>query len=886
MPRADLRAPQKGISFTTEKKILLHSLDYAKYEDEFEVPFAISQEGIAGSVGIRRDNVPRAMRRLKEDGVVYEKVVRVQGVKRRRKVYFLTVRGKEVAIKFRHLAEAAPVSLVQEDGNQQNTTLGEAVKYLLEHTTVPVSIVSVIRALVRDGAVDVKSYTEGLERGEPEKEAAETGRVSIIQDAPRPRSFVGRVGELERLNAFLSGDSARVMVIYGIAGIGKTTLASKMMYSLEGKKDILWYRFHRWDTLRNILNTLADFLSRLNRKRLKGSLSSNPNLGLHEIARILEDDLADLDGALFFDDYQRAKGPINDFFSLLLEMSEKVDGPKLVVVGRRILPFYDRGAVLVRKNVEEMRLDGLDPETARAYLIDKGVSSHSVDAIYQRTKGHPLFLELMSTARDVEDIKDLKRYIYEEIFQNLAEDEKTLLRIASVFRYPVSSSAFFMEEGIGYEVVDSLVERNLLQEMTYDEYDIHDLIREFFYTRLTPGKKREYHKSAADYYLEEGSDMGAMEATWHFTKAQSPKSAMSLLAKEGTELITRGYASEIIHILAAMDPSALPADHRDEYHLLKAKSLTVSGEWDAAAGAFTLALKEGEASDNKLVQSEAHREMGHMGRHRGESDEAIDHYRQALKLSEQIDDLAGIADANRGLGEVYGTKGEFDKALDHHNKSVRSALKAGARRILAKTYIDMGTILCNKGHLDPAADYHKKALDILEELENIQDKAGVNRNLGVVLANKGDHDTALDYFDEAIALSESMGDLQGMGIALASAGEVHIRKRSADIAREYLDEALEIFQKLRMTNKSGWVYLIKSDLLRREGNYTGAEALAQKSLAIFQKSNEPYYVARAHRQLALTYKALKQDQKSAHHEGMVRRLNQQMGISEPKALAG
>ena len=71
-----------------DKRILLHIMEYTRFESQFEVPFAISQEGIANAIGIRRDNVPRAMKELKSSGLVVERVARVEGVYRKRKVYF------------------------------------------------------------------------------------------------------------------------------------------------------------------------------------------------------------------------------------------------------------------------------------------------------------------------------------------------------------------------------------------------------------------------------------------------------------------------------------------------------------------------------------------------------------------------------------------------------------------------------------------------------------------------------------------------------------------------------------------------------------------------------------------------------------------------------
>ena len=83
------------LSLSIDKKILLHIAKYSKYEFQYEVPFELSQEGIAQAIGIRRDNVPRTMKSLKNEDLIFEKVLRVEGVYRKRKVYFLTEKGQD-----------------------------------------------------------------------------------------------------------------------------------------------------------------------------------------------------------------------------------------------------------------------------------------------------------------------------------------------------------------------------------------------------------------------------------------------------------------------------------------------------------------------------------------------------------------------------------------------------------------------------------------------------------------------------------------------------------------------------------------------------------------------------------------------------------------------
>ena len=77
-----------------QERILLHLSDYTDFDDSVEVPFALSQMGIANAVSIARSNVPRAIAGLRDDGLLIERQAHVTGVTRKRKSYFLTIKGK------------------------------------------------------------------------------------------------------------------------------------------------------------------------------------------------------------------------------------------------------------------------------------------------------------------------------------------------------------------------------------------------------------------------------------------------------------------------------------------------------------------------------------------------------------------------------------------------------------------------------------------------------------------------------------------------------------------------------------------------------------------------------------------------------------------------
>ena len=84
---------KKPFHFTVVERILIHLAPYAKYEDSIEVPFSVTQQGIADAVCVQRSAVPRAMKKIIQQGWGFDRLAHVQGQKRRRTVYFLTMEG-------------------------------------------------------------------------------------------------------------------------------------------------------------------------------------------------------------------------------------------------------------------------------------------------------------------------------------------------------------------------------------------------------------------------------------------------------------------------------------------------------------------------------------------------------------------------------------------------------------------------------------------------------------------------------------------------------------------------------------------------------------------------------------------------------------------------
>jgi tetratricopeptide (TPR) repeat protein/predicted transcriptional regulator len=866
-------------------------MEYSKYEDQFEVPFAISQEGIAQAIGIRRDNIPRAMKDLKAAGLVTESVARVEGVYRKRKVYFLTDQGFQFIQELRSKILATVVDITLNNGNIEKLKISDLNTRFRPGR--PLELMKILALISIDNIIEEKDIeyrstsppvSTTAKKNKTSSTLTPTGgptssntpKVSTIyrtdektgpgskieyiehlDEAPPQRYFVGREREIQKINRWLTSEDQKILVIYGIPGIGKTSLASKVISEYTGRMHLFWHRFHRWDTMRSILLPFSEFLAKMQRRRLKSYLSGKHSLDFNNIAQILEDDLDNSQTILVFDDFQRIKEDIAEFFSLLIEILSRIKGVYVIIVGRRILPFYDRSDVIVKKLVTELQLDGLDETSSRLLIKLKVVDDELFKKIYELTQGHPLFLELISSVKDLTDKKDIKRYIYEEIFSNLEEREKILMNILSVFRYPVTSQAVFIEEDMDIEVLDLLVERNLVQEIAYDLYDIHDLVREFFYIRLPPTIRERYHLEASKYYIEEGSTIGSVEAQYHLIKSGDYKKAASLAIANGDEIINKGYIEEFMNVLEEFDMNNTPKNYWADIMLLKGEILTIMGDLDSALDYYKQSLLLSDKSNIQLVKAKGLRKIGHISRTRSDLKSAEKNFKESLKISEEINDQQGIADIYRGLGEIYGIKGEFEKAIEFLLKGLDYAKTAEDLQVLAMAYVDLGTVYGNMGDHEKAIEYHEKCISVLEETGDQYSMAKVMNNLGVVYLNKGEADKALKYFEDSIKIARTTGDIRQMGYGLTNASEIYIKEMKFDRAKEYLDESIKIFNKVGDKFKLAGAFCNYGVIYSKQQLWDDAVEQFSKGISILEKLHHSYYLAKKYIDFGKIYEAKK-----------------------------
>lgn len=685
----------------------------------------------------------------------------------------------------------------------------EELPEFIELQSVPVlSLLDILHETSPDGVFDWETALD------------KTQKVDFSVRTAKLRYFFGRDKELEQIGTWVEEAGIKLIAVYGIAGIGKTTLINRAIVPYKQKSHVFWHDCHEWDTIEAVINVLSEFLARMNKLSLSTYIRLTESLDLNEVALILERDLRPLHVLLIFDDVHKVKEDVVPFFRLLIELTERLQHLTLITVGRRCPAFYTRRDVAIKKTIAELQLHGLDERGAKRLLTKRGIKTDKsqFDELYALTNGHPLALELIDSNNVQRPLHgDLRRYIEDEIFLRLNEEERSMMGLISALRYPIQPDILtaFIDHGL----LDELTSKSLVQQLG-DMYGTHDFIRKYFYRRLTPAQRKHHHSYIAAHYATRTDERSLLEALWHYIGADNWQEAIALIRNSGAQLIKTGYAREFLSLLGEFTERKVEACDWVELLTFKGDVLSITGEWDNALGCYSQALRLSTELGNTVKVAGCYRKVSEISSSRGDYGLALANVKAALKHSKKANDTRGVADAYYIMGRIHWYMGKLDDATDMFAKCLAAARKLRDTTLTAKTFVDFGNIYGNRGKCQKAVEHYNKGLKLFKQLDDKYGIARVYNNLGVNYGTCGEYAKAIRWYERAIKLSESVGLIRGLAYGLSNAAETYARLGNFAKAERYASRAKAMFERLGERRMIGQCHLSYGMIYKHKHEWT------------------------------------------------------------------
>ena len=771
-----------------QERILLHLLDYSDYKNSVEVPFSLSQMGIANAVAIARSNVPRAIAGLKDQGLLIERQAHVKGVSRKRKAYFLTDSGKNLAEDTWNELRSFPLRCILSDGKIESSTLGEI------NTILPFTMrsVDIIRYMDDNCVLDSRLLTADLIERDLSKHV-EKQLVTALGDLPRLRHFYGREKELDNMFNLLEA-RATTLLVPGIAGIGKTTMASKLIERFMHRRNLMYHRCQDWEGSRAFFESVGEWLANIGDSTFADYIATTPVPKPAEAANLLINALEGTPSLIVIDDFHKvADATLHQTFQAmalgLLGSEEKIG---LVLFSRSFKPVVPSKDAEGRIASLVLPLDGLDSDSGRNLLSSfENLEDEQWLYIHGISRGHPLVLELINRGASATAFHEtLENYVTVEIFSKLSAEQKRVLSVLSIFREPVSIDAL-SDQKLNIDVLDSLVEQGLARQVDSEVYDVHDLIREFLLRSIDEKVKIDLHNKCSSWYVKSNDEpVFTIELIFHLVSSKNMTEAASIIVDKGRSLISQGHL-ELLSLIDSLEQSELTGDVSTKVNHYKGEILALLGRFEEAKSAFVLAQDTASKGKDVNTQAELLSALADISLKQGNLDESLNMHLEALAIFIKVKDAIGAARSYNNMGYILRRKNDKSKALESYGE-VEAILKEndndeliGSQLILARSLMDLGEI-------ERARDHALEAFDKTDKLNDKQLHARAQAVLGRYYAKVGDSDVASHHYSQALDAMNEEGDILAMVDITILLGEVLQDSGKNDEAMEHFREALVI----------------------------------------------------------------------------------------------
>ncbi|MGI5242590.1 tetratricopeptide repeat protein [Dactylosporangium sp. CA-139066] len=634
----------------------------------------------------------------------------------------------------------------------------------------------------------------------PEVSVIDPGRPPVpapVQRSPvwgavqaRPvGQFVGRRRLQRELPAILDGDRHSALLLHGIGGIGKTTLAAEVLHRTT-TSDPAWRVATLFGavTVDGLLSAVASVAGReLIRRQAAGgpqmaAVQAAARVDLpwpDRFALLREDVLGDVPILVVLDNFEDNLLPgdgwpiADDALAELLATWAASPGlSRLLLTSRHPVTFPPavRGRVFVQpvgplSAAETGKLLWSLPH------VDRHSGEDGVERVWRLVGGHPRSLEYLDALLDqgnarFDDVTDrLTRAVTARLGGERAAGwlarERTLdvaladavtliaddvllaehlarlepvpdavetLAAISVYRRPVPVPA------LGSDDLEPVLRVLTASSLIHHDPDAGTV----FMHRWTATELHRHWASAADRI--EGAHRAAAEYWWRraATLAQDRRADVD-------DLLEARY-----HQLAAGDWGAAASTTE-----AICAQLHEWGAWDRETGLIHDTLRW-LPEDSPRQPTWAY-QLGELAQMRGDYPEAERRYQQSLAQFEVLGDDAGVSVALHGLGALAHERGDHEQAEELYRRSLAIDEPRGDERARAVSLHQLGVLARDRGNDDEAERRHREALAICERLGDESGVAMSAHQLGMLAHDRGDFDEADRRYQQALAVFEPLG---------------------------------------------------------------------------------------------------------------------------------
>lgn len=440
-------------------------------------------------------------------------------------------------------------------------------------------------------------------------------------------------------------------------------------------------------------------------------------------------------------------------------------------------------------------------------------------------------------------------------YEHLPADEQHMFRLLGSIVGPdfdayAAGALATVNRTTAQRLLDSLLDRNLLQQNAHDRYQFHDLVRAYSRS-LAASDRRTVSTEASErlhaYYLSTARaadgllprrTLRAVPLPDFTTAADAPR----LHVWTGAEA---WLAKEVPNFIAAADNAVSGLPLTIQLSAVLAQFLRTHGPWSQAIELHRGAAKAAHAQGDSLAEGGALTELGIMQWVTGNYAASTESLTLALDLFRAQEHRLGQAVALNEMAGVLTRTGRFEEATGLLDQSMALYRSLEERLGEANVLTDLGVVRCQLGEFIAALDALRQAMDIYRDFEHALGQAIVLNEIGVTNLRFGRYTEAEQYLSQALEVHQNLEYGNGKANTLIYLGLAWQLTGQYESAERALEQALALYRlrEDRQGQAAAHAYL---GVVRTEiEDYTAAEADLTRALKILRDLGDLGGVAEA-----------------------------------------
>ncbi|MDG6933956.1 MAG: tetratricopeptide repeat protein [Nitrososphaerota archaeon] len=626
-------------------------------------------------------------------------------------------------------------------------------------------------------------------------------------EIPRSTRFVGRTRELGMLKN-LDG----TIVVWGMPGMGKTTLVSQFARSILAEVSVFWHQVSQVDSFQYFITKLAVYLNILGDRELLDLIDQ----GVRDERILVDSAVKKLSASrtlIVLDDFHRCR---DIGIAHLVDSIAEKGAPRCIVISRSRIPL---------SHAKMMKVEGLTDDEARQLIDLGGPETEFMLDFIKKSSGHPLLLKLVSELKNV-DVNDFKNtvndFIKDTIFSNLEEEQLSILLSTSIFRARISRSAIdSVVVGAGKGAILNFLmsmEKIGILKFIGEEFELHPLVREAAYTLLA--SKQELHRRAGGYYLAKADTQNKIEALYHFILGEETNAAIEVLKKQAF-YVDEGYGNVLLSMLQELSP--FKDERLASWALLAQANIirSLQGDLKAAEENYDRALKCARGVHDGAAEASALSGLGIISKELGRLSRAHEFYDEAIKTRGL--DVQSKARIMYNAAEAYLEDGRLDDACELMQRSMKIDEKFHDLRGFYVSKLNIDYIKFLKGDYQAALSDLNEARKELSRIGLKSLRGYCDLHIAYVLEAMGRFEDALEHLDLAIEGYRSSGFTFMLAYSYAERAILYSRMDLAERAASDVGEAISLSANVQDRDVLGTVELARAIIHTAKHDFTESE---------------------------------------------------------------